>query len=329
MPQPTSSSLQQSVPLLNFTLATIQDDANFIVRQATKPFEVDDQAGTYYTYDTGNYNRIEMGPRGSSSESRGSGWTLSTDTYSCKREAVHKDVDWADAANADQQVDPDMDAVEWLANQARLRSEQKWASAFFTTGVWTLDITGVAAGPSTNEVLQWDQPTADPQAQIQTYQAYLQGLIGREGNTFIAGADLHRTLITNPVYRDMVKHVAETDVKTMKAKMAAFLGVENYYAAGGFHTSSAEGLTTTVAQILDADDGWLGYVHPAPGKKTLTAFQIFAWKGGGKYGTATEGLIARSFDDPKITSTRHEIELFWDMKRIAADAGVFFNELTG
>ena len=72
MPSPTRSDLHQNVPLQNFTVAAMQEDADFILWQAAPPLEVDDQKDDYYTYDTGAWNRREMKPRGVSEESVGS-----------------------------------------------------------------------------------------------------------------------------------------------------------------------------------------------------------------------------------------------------------------
>ena len=120
MPNPTRGQMHQSRPLQDMTVGNQQDDDNFLLRQMGPFQNVDHKKDDYYVYDDGDWNRMEMQPRGPSEESHGSGWRLSTDSYACERYACHKDWDWSDADDADEAIsDTDEQAKLYLGNQGR------------------------------------------------------------------------------------------------------------------------------------------------------------------------------------------------------------------
>lgn len=324
MPNPTASQMHQNAPLQDMTVGNTQDDISFILRQCG-PFQpVKQKSNTYYIYDDGDWNRMEMQPRGSSQESAGGGWRLSTSNYDCPRWAVHKDFDWSDVATADEAVaDTDSDAADYLSNQGRIYGDYLFGAEIFAAAVWTTDLDGTTGSvtPGTN-FKTWDNSAGDPQADVVYYNEILRGLCGHKGNCFVAGAKTHARILSNVAVRASVKSANLMGPDTLEKFLAGYLGVEKYLVAGAYRTTSAEGATKTVDYILDSRAAWLGYVNPEIGKRKMTAFRVFAFEDGGR---ASDGMVVRSLDIEERTSTRHEIECFWDVKVINADAGVFFD----
>ena len=101
----TKGSWEHNHPKLEFC---------YIVEGSVKVIE---EGGPTHVFNAGDWNRMEMQPRGPSEESHGGGWRLSTDSYRCDRYALHKDWDYSDADNADVAVaDTDEQAKLYLAN---------------------------------------------------------------------------------------------------------------------------------------------------------------------------------------------------------------------
>jgi len=307
------------------TVAFMQDDASFIGAQASPFVTVDKRSNYYYTYPQGTWNRREMKIRGSGEESAGSGWTQSSDTYSCERYAIHHDEDWADKANADAAFNVDQDASEWLANQCRIQADYLWQAAAFQPAVWTTDYDGVSSGPSTSEILQWDSASSDPQTDVMTLQAAIHALIGRYANTLVVGADVHTQIVTHPIVRAAIQYTSKTFVGNMtNAELAAFFGVQKYLVAGGIYNSAVEGQTASMGYLCNAKDLWLGYVNPNPGLKKMSASYTFAYNG--PEGVGSDGVVVRSFDIDERTCTRFEAEMFVDVKVISVDAAAFVDD---
>ena len=102
--------------------------------------------------------------RAPGTESAGSGYNLSTDSYSSAVYGLHKDISDQVRANSDDPLSPDSDATRFLTQQMLIRQEIDWASTYFTTSVWGTDST-----PSTLwSAASGSTPIADIQAGINT-----------------------------------------------------------------------------------------------------------------------------------------------------------------
>src|SRR5512135_1732948 len=98
MPQPDRSQYYDSL-LTNFSIAYYQQASNFIATQAAPVVPVERQTAPYYVFPKNDAMRDEMQPRANGDESAGSGFNLSTDTYTAKVFALHKDISEQDRAN--------------------------------------------------------------------------------------------------------------------------------------------------------------------------------------------------------------------------------------
>lgn len=325
MPNPTMNDLHLSSALRDMSVGHQQADTNFVLAQSG-PFQPVDKVTDYYhVYDEGDWNRMEMQPRADSAESEGSGWRLSSSSYDCTRWAVHKDFDWRQRGSTDEVIDMDSDAAEWTANQARIYGDYLLGTNVFAESVWTTDLDGTTSTvtPGTN-VKKWSESSGDPLADFAYYGEVMRGLMGEEPNVMVVGAKTHARLLVNAAVRSAYQYSTPTELNTMRAKMAAYFGVEKYLVGGAYRNTAAEGATKTLSFILDDDSVWFGYVNPEIGKRKMTAFRCFAYKDEGR---ANNGVVTRKFDMVEKTSTRYEIECYWDVQVINADAGVFIADV--
>ena len=92
-----------------------------------------------------------------------SGYRLdNTPTYFADVWAENKPIPDQLRGNADAVLNIDRDAAEFLSQQALIRREKLFAGNPFWAGKWGTDLTGVAAGPATGQLLQWNGPASNP-----------------------------------------------------------------------------------------------------------------------------------------------------------------------
>src|SRR5690554_4523754 len=93
MPNPTPSDVHVNRPLTTMSLAFMQSADGFVADRVFPNIPVMKQSDTYFTYDRGYFNRVEMKKRAPSTESAGGGYAIGTDSYNAQVYAFHKDID--------------------------------------------------------------------------------------------------------------------------------------------------------------------------------------------------------------------------------------------
>ena len=115
MPQPTSAALHTNVPLTNISVAW-QQQGNFIADKVFPVVPVQKQGDLFYKYHRGEWYRSVSEERAPGTETIGTGWNVTSDSYYCRVFGVHKDIDDQARANADSQFNLDRDATQLITN---------------------------------------------------------------------------------------------------------------------------------------------------------------------------------------------------------------------
>lgn len=311
MPQPTQSQVHVDAILTNMSVAYMNEMDSFVASRVFPTVNVQKQSDLYFTYTQADFYRDQAKVRADGTESAGSGYGLSTDTYSSKVYALHKDIGDQVRANSDAPLDPDMDATRFLTHQMMIRQERDWASKFFTTGVWDTDST-----PST----LWSASGSDPIGNIETGKNTILSDTGYLANTLVLSYNTYSVLKNHPDFVDRFKYTSADSIGP--DLMARILEVDNVFVMKGVYNSAAEGGTASFAQIGDKD-ALLCYVAPQAGLMTASAGYNFVWTGvGGGLGTST--AVSR-FRMDHLRSDRLEIESAWDFKVVGSPLGYFFS----
>ena len=129
MPQPTVSDVHVDAILTNMSVAYMQEAYAFVASRAFPQVSVQKQSDKYFTYSQADFFRDQVQLRADGTQSAGTGYSLSTATYSAEVYALHKDIGDQVRANSDAPLDPDMDATRFLTQQMLIRQEVEWASA--------------------------------------------------------------------------------------------------------------------------------------------------------------------------------------------------------
>lgn len=315
MPQPTSSDVHVDAILTNISVAYIQNAANFIANRVFPSVPVEKQSDKYFTYTKGDWFRDEAQLRAPATESAGSGYSLSTATYSASVYAFHKDVDDQVRANADQPINPDRDATTFVTQRMLLRQEIDWNSSFFTTGVWDTDVVG-----GTN-FTQWSNYTSsDPITDIETGKSTILSNTGFMPNVLVLGYDAFRQLKHHPEIVDRVKYTS-SEVPGEQT-LARLFGVDRVLVAQAIKNAGAEGASDSFS-LLHGKNAALYYVAPSPGILTPSAGYQFAWRGVSDGMGANIGISR--FRLPELRADRIEAQMAWDYKVISTDLGYFFS----
>jgi hypothetical protein len=326
MPKPTSGDVHVNRPLTNISVAFMQDQKNFVASQVFPNIPVQSKSDVFFTYDRGEFNRDEMKQRAPGTESAGGGFSVSTDSYSAKVYAFHKDIDDQLRANADAPLNLDREATEYVTLKALLKREKIWTSSFFTTGKWTTDVTGAATSPGTGEVLQWNDAASTPIENVRTGKATILESTGLEPNTLVLGYRTFLALVDHPDIVDRVKYSGGVgnDRPAMVGinALQQLLDIERILVMKSIENTAAED-DTNVHAFIGGKHALLCHAASSPGIMTASAGYTFSWTG--LIGSGNQGNRIKRFRMEHLESDRVEIQMAFDMKKVAADLGYFFS----
>ena len=314
MPQPTSFDVHVDAILTNISVAYMQESYAFVASRAFPQVSVNKQTDKYFTYDQADFFRDQVQRRADGTESAGTGYGLSTASYSCDVYALHKDIGDQTRANADAPLNPDMDATRFLTQQMLIRQEVEWAAAAFTTGVWGTDAT-----PSP----LWDAASSTPIADVETAKNTVLTNTGYVPNTVIMSYKVMSALMDNSDIIDRIKYTSQDSVS--EELLARLFGVDRVMVMAGTYNTAQEGATASYSQIGDKDV-LVAYVAPSAGLMVPSAGYTMLWNGVSQgFGTST--AVARYRMDT-LRADRIEIESAWDTKIVSSALGYFLSNVT-
>jgi len=319
LPQPRRQQVHVNGPLTNISIAYTQDASNFIADKVFPIVPVPKQSDVFFTYDRTDFFRIDTKKRAPGTESAGSGYNMSTDSYFCDVFALHKDVDDQLRANADSPISLDRDATEFITLDTMLNREQEWVNAFFTTSTWTGSLT---AGDITPGNL-WDTVAGTPIDDIAEQMNSVAEKTGKRINTMVMGPEVWKEFKEHPDVLDRIKYGATPGAPAIATKQAAasLLELDNIYVPEATRNTAAEGATGTY-DFFYGKSALLLHVPPNPGLLVPSAGYTFSWTGlgGNNFGTAVTKMRAELLKCDRI-----EIENAFDQKQVGADLGVYFS----
>lgn len=326
MPQPSSSDVYVNIPLTNISVAYIQDQSTFVASQVFPEVPVERQSADYLTYDRTYWFRDTAQERAPGTESAGDGYEVDfNNQYFCHLYALHKDIDDQVRANAMPPMDVDRDTTEWLTQKLLIRRELQWASKFFTTGVWTGNLTGVASTPSTNEFLQWNNSGSTPIEDIMGQVIAITQLTGIKPNVLVLSPDVYNALLNNAEIVERIKY-SQLGVTTQDL-LAAIFQLDKVLVAWSVVNTSEEQAPATVPQVgtyqfTMQNGALLCYAAPGPSLMRPSAGYTFVWTG--YMGAGAAGNRILQFRMEWLKSDRIEGEIAFDQHVVAPDLGVFF-----
>lgn len=327
MPQPTSGDVHVNTPLTNFSVAYIQDANAFVADKVFPNLPVQKQSDRYYVFTRGDWNRNTMRKRAPGAESAGQGYTLdNTPSYFADIWGLHHDIPDPVRANSDSVLAPDMDATQFLTQQALISREIQFANTFFTTSVWTTQYTGTAASGSVDSthVLQWNDPKSTPIEDIRVAKGAVQLTGGGyRPNKLTLGRQVFDKLVDHPDFVDRIKagQTPGGPAIMQKQAMAQILELDEVLVMDSVYNTAAEGATESNSYI-GGKSALLTYSPASVGLQIPTAGITFSWNG--FFGAGIMGNRIKSFRMEWLESDRIEIEMAYALAKVSADLGAFW-----
>ncbi len=334
MPSPVLQDVHVSAALTNVSVAFFQDEDNFIADKVFPMVPVVHQTDQYFVWNIGDFFRDDAQLRADGAESAGTGFNLTTPSYSANVWALHKDIGPQVRANADPAIDIDVTTTRMLTQKLLIKRDRIFVSKFLQTGLWTggtggSDIVGTAGGtPGTATPAKWsDDANGDPFTDVATQQTSILQSTGYMPNRFVLSWPVYQALRKHPLIIDRIKYTSQPDAKDVTPQMLADLfDVEKVIVSKAVYNAAAEGLAASNTFIVGSV-AWLGYAAIAPTINEPTAGYTFSWQGF----TGLNNLGIRVNQIPMnwlgIGTVRDEVEMAFDMQVVASSLGVFFSNI--
>lgn len=312
MAQPSQASVHIDVPLTMMSVAYMQATDNFIADKVFPVIPVDHQTDKYWSFTKGDWFRDEAQLRGDSDESAGSGFNLSTGSYSCDVFSFHKDLGPQAKGNADDGLDLEAASAAFVTQRLLLRREIQWVADYFTSGIWATDVT-----PGT----LWSSAASDPITDVDTGKETILSSTGFEPNTLVLGYQVWRQLKNHP---DIVDRYKYTSADSITPEMVARLfEVDRILVAKAIKNTANEGATATMT-FTHGKHALLAYVNPAPSKLMPSAGYTYSWRNGVSAGMGYD-IGIKKFEIPhRNHALRIEGDIAFDHKAVSTDCAYFF-----
>ena len=313
--QPTVSDVHINRPLTDISVAFIQKAEDFVADRVFPTVPVAKQSDLYFVYDREDWLRSQAQRRAPGTESAGSGWNLSTQSYFAHKYAIHKDVSDDVRANADQPLRMDQDATEFVTQQCMLIREVTWTENYFTPGVWT---------NQTTPVTLWDAGGSTPIEDIRAEIINRKSGTGFKPNVVVMSPRVWAVLQDHPDFVSRV-NAGQTPggpATVNLSHLAAVLEIDEAMVAWGVQNTAQEG-AVEATDFIAGDHLLLAYRAPSPSILQPSAGYTFAWTG--LLGAGAFGNRIKRFRMEPIESDRIECELAFDTVIVGDELAHFFN----
>lgn len=324
MSQPDPGAMHVNRPLTNMSLAYIQDQSDFVADEVFPVIPSEKQSDIYFTFPKEYFLRDQVKERAPGTESEAAGYEIGQDSFLCKVYGLNHPIPDERRVNTDSPLNADRNGAQLLTSLGWIKKEKLWRDAFFTTGVWTKDVTGVAAAPvAGTSVLQWNDASATPIPDIAYYQEYMKQRTGKKPMHLVIGPTVWKYLKTNATIlaRILYGNNGKPAVVTKQA-VAAMMEIEQIYVSEAIENTAKEGQTGAYSFIL-GKHALLFYKPPAPGIETASAGYTFTWKG--LFGMTDAGFRISKYREQRKKSDIIDLDMAFVHKAVATDLGVFFN----
>lgn len=332
MPDPTVAQGHYDSLLTNVSIGFMQDAKGYVAGEVFPKVPVNFSSSFYWVFPRGYFLRDEVGPRPMGGYPRQVGYNLTKQSYLAEEEALEAMLDDRERKNATPPHDPERGKVRLLTQQHLIHRDRRWASNYFTTGVWTTDVTGVNAGPTGNQVVRWNVTNSTPIEDLDLWRFFIAQNTGFMPNKLILGSKTFRTLRNHAELKNLFLNTNPgAAAQLSEANLAAIFGVDEVLVPMGIYNTAAEGDTDSYSFIVPQDGALLVYAADNPGLEQPSGGYIFTWTGllgDGAFmdeaALANASAVWRGRDD-RAHSDWFQVRQAYDMRVVAPDLGVYFS----
>jgi len=321
---PTEGDVHVNRPLTNFSQKFLQTQEMFVGTVAFPNMPVASKSDEYFIFSREDFYRDGAKERADATESAGGGFDLDTDTYFARVQAFHKDVSDRQRANQDSAVQLDESTTQFVMHQLLIRRERLFTEAFFNTGLWATEVTGVTGAPANaTEFQRWDEDGSDPIVDVRTAVREVHRQTGYRPNKMLIGREAYDALLDNAAVLDRIiggATVSETAM-VMKTKLAELFELEKIYVMDSVFNNAKDGAPEDT-QFIGGNNALVYYAPDGVGLNEPTAGAQFSWTG--FFGATPNGIRIKRFRVETVGADRIEGEMAFDYKIVADELGYFF-----
>lgn len=317
MPQPTSSSVHVDAVLTQIAVAYLQEDAAFIGTKVFPIVPVDKQTDKYFTFAKNDWLRDEARLLADGDSPALSGYTVSTDTYSCDVYALGKKIGDQAMSNADAPLNIERETTLWAVRRILMRQEIKFQTDAFAGSIW-----GTTSTPGTT----WDNTTSDPISDVETGKQTILSNTGYMPNRLVLGYAVYKRLRNHPDIVERIKYggSAANPAVVAEQALAQVFGVDQVLVARAITATNVENETAAYGFAQTSTGALLCYVNPNPGLMAPSAGYTFAWRG--VSGAGGGGVEVVNEEIPNTFGARMiAARAGWDNKIVGTDLGYFYS----
>lgn len=326
---PTASNIQGTLHvdryLTDYSVAFIQSRTNFVGARASSFIPVQNASDKYVVYPRGYFWRDEAKPRSLGGRPVQVGYKVDEDSYSAVEWALEHVVDDRQRGNTDTPIKLEENATRLLSQKQMIRLDRLWATKFFIPSAWTTLRVGTTSTPGANQFLKFDDANSDPIGAVDEAKDAMFQLTGFMPNTLVLGAGVRRVLRSHPDIADRIKYVGIGLAD--ETKLAELFDVSNVMTARGLYNAAAEGAADDFQYIVSGSGMWLGYIEPNPSIDSPTAIATFAWNALIPGQTNNMGGVIERGRDGRAHSDFFQSRMAFDIKKVSADLGIYFQNV--
>ena len=334
MPQPTLSDVHVDRPLTTMSVAYQVDQTDCVAGKAFPSIPVVSKSDEYFIYNRGDFFRDDMQLRAAGTPAAGTGYKLSTGTYTAQVWALAKTISDQIRQNSDVPLNPDRDATAFLTGKALLNREVQWCSKYFGTGVWGGELYGAASASAGVAIKYWNLSGSTPIEDVLAARTAIKKATGFWPNKLVLGANTHTTLKTNPEIIDRLKYgqTAPGPVVVDNNNLAPLFEVEEILVTSAIKTTSGDTLvpdsdtTPDTFDFIGGNHALLCYAAKSPGLQTASAGYTFNWMG--QTGSMGAGMRMKKYRWEILASDILEVEQAYAFGLVSKFLGYMFLNAT-
>jgi len=307
-----------------------QEKEEFVALQVFPQIPVDNASDDYLVFQRDAWMRNDFPRRGMSEEPAYDAYVTETQKFSCTERALQHRLDDRITKNADDPVQPDLRATEFLEERALIGMDAEWCSKYFEASEWKTTWEGLSgtASESGKTYEQFNKAGTEPILFFGNRADEMQETTGRRPNVLVLGAKAYTGLRNNKELVERIKYISQQEPALVgKRAMAAAFEVDKILVARAVYNAAQEGAGETMKFIADPKSALLCYAPSGPSIDTPSAGYTFAWTNlvPGIDG-ATAGVLYSGRLESAWTNW-YAMRTAYDLKKTSESLGIFFSKV--
>ena len=318
--------------LTNLGMAYYQNAANYFAKAIFPICRVNQSSDAYYIFNKEDLLRDGWGKKPAYGKVMPTVVSEHTDIYSVTVDQMIMGIDQIRQTDLQRRQgpsikDPRQQRTKTIAEQANIHQDRMFAEAFFRSGAWGNEWTGIDETNVTGkQFIKFSNHNSDPIKFINDQKLAMHEQTGRTPNKLAIGANVFNALTLHPGILERVKYGGTTanPANVTKNVLAQLFGVEELVVLMSIHNKARMGAEADMGFIGDPNGLLLAYTTDAPSIEEPSAGYIFAWDmlGDGNI------MPIRTYQGEAGTDSEYVDGLMaYDMRKTADDLAVFCAEV--